>query len=188
MLTAISLNGRINNRTYWNCICSCGGNKVADYWNLVSGRTKSCGCLRGSGLYMKKYPHLYTKERVAWKSMRARCLTKTHRQYKQYGGRGIKIASRWFTYAAFLKDMGKSPPNSYLDRIDNNKGYSKSNCRWATSEQSARNRRSNTELTFNSITLTAKEWAEKLGIKYSTIIQRLSRNLPVKKVLSLCRL
>lgn len=81
-----------------------------------------------------------------WLAMRGRCLTKTNPAYKDYGARGITICERWAEFANFLEDMGERPVGLSLDRRDNTKGYSKQNCRWATSQTQNRNSR-NTKLT-----------------------------------------
>lgn len=82
----------------------------------------------------------------AWKDMRQRCGNKNSKDYAGYGGRGITICSDWSDFLAFLRDMGPKPPGLTLDRIDNNKGYCKDNCRWATPAEQRRNTR-DTKLT-----------------------------------------
>jgi hypothetical protein len=83
-----------------------------------------------------------TKLYKTWKSMRERCLNPHNKDWEHYGGRGIGIDDpRWNDFAAFADDMGPHPGKGWtLDRIDNNKGYSKDNCRWATQTTQIRNR------------------------------------------------
>jgi hypothetical protein len=75
--------------------------------------------------------------------MRERCLSANAHNYARYGGRGITICQRWSTYANFLEDMGRRPtPKHTLERNNNECGYSKDNCVWATRKQQGRNRAS----------------------------------------------
>jgi hypothetical protein len=77
-----------------------------------------------------------------WRAMRMRCLSKKHRAYQRYGGRGIKICPRWIeSFSNFLEDVGDRPtPKHTLDRINNDGNYEKSNCRWATRYEQSINR------------------------------------------------
>jgi len=119
------------------------------------------------------YKHGYfgTTTYRRWANMKDRCdHARSNRNI--YFDRNIQYCKKWAKFEEFLKDMGECPPGNSLDRIDNNKGYSKSNCRWATPKEQARNRRSNTLLKHKGKNLTISEWSEITGIKRSTIAQR----------------
>ena len=114
-------------------------------------------------------------EYSAWMKMRSRCNNKNNAAYKDYGGRGISVDPRWDSFEAFLADMGQRPSSAHsLDRIDNNKGYSPENCRWATWKEQQRNRRSNTVYTVDGVTASLAEHCERTGVKYATAHRRLS--------------
>lgn len=76
-----------------------------------------------------------------WSAMKARCNRPSHKDFKHYGGRGIRISKRWHTFKNFYKDMGDPPKGLTLERINNEKGYSKSNCKWVTRKEQIQNRR-----------------------------------------------
>lgn len=71
--------------------------------------------------------------------MRNRCNNPNATQYKWYGGKGIKVCKEWDDYTVFLLDMGERPEGKTLDRLDNSKNYTKTNCRWATPKEQAEN-------------------------------------------------
>jgi len=133
-LTVISYAGSVSSRATWNCLCDCGNSKRIDGKSLRSGNTKSCGSC-GHGL-------TYTRVYIIYSMMKQRCNNPKHEAFLKYGGRGIKVCEAWGDVVQFHKDMGDPPSSEHtLDRIDNNKGYSADNCRWATKSQQSQNRR-----------------------------------------------
>jgi len=108
-----------------------------------------------------------------WESMWRRCDQPSHKSYADYGGRGIQVDPVWRDFSAFLRDMGQRPTGMTLGRINNDLGYSPTNCQWETMEQQQRNRRSNRLLTLDGVTKTAIEWAETVGLPQTAIYKRL---------------
>jgi hypothetical protein len=126
-----------------------------------------------------------TKTYRTWQSMKARCTNPSNVQYMDYGGRGIGVCEEWMKFENFFEDMGLRPEGMSLDRIDNEKGYSKENCRWATEFEQKRNTRRNHWITFNGETKCLEDWAKEIGIKANTLINRLNRSKwPLEKALT----
>src|SRR5882762_3274341 len=116
-----------------------------------------------------------SKTYSAWLSMKTRCYNTKQADYPRYGGRGITVSDEWKNnYSQFLADMGERPEGMTLERIDNSKGYSKDNCKWATRKEQARNLRSNVLITYQTESLTLAEWAERLGCHPGTLQWRVS--------------
>lgn len=113
----------------------------------------------------------------AWWNMLERCNKPTNANFKNYGGRGITVCAEWLhDFDQFVTDVGPRPPNHTLERIDNEKGYSKENCKWATPAEQVRNRRTATMLTVNGVTMNQIDWANKMGISYQLIRTRIARH------------
>ena len=122
----------------WVCLCTCGKEVSVRLHHLQSNLVKSCGCLpkgsRKHGLSKSSIYHI-------WRAMIHRCTNPKNAYYEYYGERGITVCDRWKSIENFIEDMGERPPGLTLDRIDNDKGYSKDNCRWATRSQQGHNQR-----------------------------------------------
>lgn len=108
-----------------------------------------------------------------WQSMVGRCSCPTASGYKNYGGRGITVCERWRVFGNFLADMGEAPDGMELERINNDEGYSPSNCRWATPSEQSRNRRSNRIISAFGKSQTLIAWSEETNIRRDTISRRL---------------
>lgn len=111
-----------------------------------------------------------------WLRMKQRCYNPKDPAYKWYGARGLTVSEDWNSFANFFKDMGnKLDPKLTLERIDNNKGYSKENCCWAYMKEQGNNRRGNINLTFNGVTQNISAWAKSLGISHESLRKRLKK-------------
>lgn len=105
----------------------------------------------------------HTTEYTSWAGMKQRCTNKKHKEYKNYGGRGISFCQRWKVYENFIFDMGKKPSKKHsLDRINNNGNYMPSNCRWATKRQQTHNRRRTVWVEYKGVKMPLHCWKKKL--------------------------
>lgn len=151
-------------RLYHPPVCSCGINK-----KKRNGRHNMCG----------------TPTYSSWAAMIGRCHQINSGCYERYGGKGVTVCDSWRDFGNFYRDMGKRPSTGYsIDRIDGNKGYSKQNCRWATSEQQANNRKTNRFITFNGERKTLSQWARYTGLNKEAIRYRLDTGWPIEKALT----
>lgn len=144
-LTAMEVVGKKNHYRAWRCLCECGNEIVIKSASLITGNTKSCGCLQREMRVIANTEHGFCGTRLyrIWKGMVARCKYPSSTSYKWYGARGITVCDEWTKFDRF-KDWalfhGYSETLS-IDRIDNEKGYSPDNCRWVTPTEQTMNRR-----------------------------------------------
>lgn len=133
--------------------------------------------------YQKSLPKYKTALYKKFNSMKTRCYQKNDKHYYNYGGRGITVCKEWLDdYGVFLRDLEESyfehvkiygRKNTTLDRIDNDKGYSKENCRWATKKEQQNNIRRNVKYTYKGETKNITEWSTIHNIKIATLLRRI---------------
>jgi hypothetical protein len=121
-----------------------------------------------------RIPEEYIHEYRCWLSLKNRCSYDRFKKY--YSLKGIVVCESWLCFENFISDMGKAPTEKHtVDRIENNKGYCKDNCRWATMKEQARNRSNNHIITAFGKSLTIAEWAENININQFTLRDRINR-------------
>ncbi len=166
-----------HNQRVWRCTCDCGAVRNVVQGCLTEGNTQSCGCKR------RQHGASHTRIYFVWRSMVSRCHQTSSRNFRLYGARGIKVCRRWRKFKNFLEDMGTPVKGLSLERINNDKGYSKKNCKWASRMEQCSNMRTNHLLTYKGRTLHVSGWARLHGIKVPTVFARLRRGLPLSRVL-----
>ncbi len=145
------------------CLCKCGSLKIVRCGDLRHGDTKSCGCSAHPiihGHARRNKPHRMYK---VWFQMVSRCENHKHKEWKNYGGREIRVCKEWLQFSEFLKDMGYPPKGRSIERRDNDRGYCPENCYWATPMQQANNRRTNRIFTVLGITGSISELSRHFG-------------------------
>lgn len=187
LLVAASFERTTRGQSLWLCVCDCGTKSIKQLGNLRSGHTTSCGCLRSPTTTQNKTKHGMhgTPTYRSWQSMQTRCNNVGNHKYPSYGGRGIDICDRWASFDAFLQDMGERPPNTTLGRIDNDKGYSPTNCEWQPLVVQARNKRNTRLFLVDGVQGTLREHCERKKLNEATVRSRIYLyRWPVEKAFS----
>lgn len=205
-LVAIEYAGKITSEispttiSLWKCKCDCGNQITVRYPALISGNTRSCGCLLDESRKInnvnkrRSVSHDFVFEgnldnhplRLIWKSMLMRCNNPNVMGYKHYGGRGIKVCDRWsgeLGFENFVNDMGERPDGTTLDRINYDGGYEPSNCRWATQETQSNNRRDNSCVTLNGEKITCAQLCRRYGFYYTYVTYQLRHGIDINFII-----
>jgi hypothetical protein len=127
-----------------------------------------------------------SSEHRIWTGIKQRCYNRNNKDYSKYGGRGIRMCKRWYySFKAFYDDMGPRPTNASIDRIDNDKGYNKGNCRWATKEEQANNMSINNNHVMNGESKSIAQWCRIYNVHRTTISNRLKYGWNIKDALTI---
>jgi hypothetical protein len=181
--------GRVPNKganVWWSCRCQCGTTKDVRASSLISGVSRSCGCLSRELSSQRNGRHWLSRDCATtpspalysvWQGMRQRCNSPQSHNYSLYGARGIKIADEWREYPQFYEWALR---NGYatgmsLDRIDVNGDYAPSNCRWTTAKEQSRNRRNTAYILVNGKRRRLQDLNEHFGINHANVLRRLRK-------------
>jgi len=162
----------------WLCRCDCGKELSVKSRGFARENKPQKSCME---CYKKRrilHGMTNTKEFFAWRGILSRCRTVTDEAYSNYGARGITVCDRWLEFKNFFEDMGFAPTKKHsIDRIDNNKGYYKENCRWATQKVQANNTRKTIFIEHNGVKKSLSEWCDELSLRRMGVYLRIHRGM-----------
>jgi len=166
------------NRKIVKCQCECGVIKTMVLAILVSGASKSCGCLRKDTTILKSTTHGFAQTDLyhIWVNIKGRCYNHKNISYKWYGAKGIDVCDEWrYNFINFKKwaILNGWQKGLQFDRKDNKLGYSPNNCRIVTCKVNCGNKTNNVLLTINGETKILQDWCNFYGIKSNTVQQRI---------------
>ena len=182
-------------KTMWRCRCDCGNETIVTAYDLYHGHTKSCGCSYYDYIQMlrsaikpneKKHRQSHSL-RKTYDGMLYRCNNINASNYSRYGGRGIKVCEEWSNNFESFKEWALQ--NGYelglsIDRIDVNGDYTPDNCRWVTMKKQANNKRTTRWVEYNGERMSVSEFAQVIGLNYSTAYFRISRGWPIERIIN----
>lgn len=193
----IRFSGSGKTKRKWLCKCDCGATTIVTGNSLVTGSTKSCGCLASemqSENGKKRRKHGMTNSRLygIWRGMKRRCNDPKVKAYPNYGGRGIKICAEWEADFETFKNWAYAngyEENLTIERKDVNKGYCPENCKWATKLEQARNKR-NSVRTYDVFgnERSIRDVVDGKKVSYSAIEDRLRKGWDIEAAIKIPKL
>ncbi len=172
------------------CKCDCGNESIPWAQSLKLGRTHSCGCFCSDQTRQANRTHGKRNSKVyfTWVAMKNRTLNPKHKWFHRYGGRGISCSERWKTFENFYNDMGDPKEGQSLERIDNEKGYSKKNCKWASWNEQAINRKGIIFVEYDGVKDTAyniwERFSKPKGLGFPSFYKRLKKGMCIDEVIN----
>lgn len=185
-LRVVSLGPIINKSAYYNCVCDCGKKTTKLGTTLTRSNTTSCGCYAKEILRDRMKTHGLSNHRLyrTWASMIQRCYNPNFGPYRYYGEREVEVCEEW--RADFMNFYNWAMENGYqpdltIERVDNNGNYGPSNCKWATMNEQARNKRT-TRFTKEEIEKIRKDPRKQIDIaKDYGVAQGVISNIKLNK-------
>lgn len=170
----------------WIFKCDCGA--TTDKSAGDARRMRHCGCktVRSGRRTKFGFRMLDVPEYPVWRRMLRRCYNKNCFEYKNYGGRGIRVCDQWLiNFKQFFQDMGSRPtPLHCIERLDNNGNYEPSNCAWSDRVSQNNNKRDNIVIELDGERMTIAEWSRKIGVSLKTLHSRHYKGLSPEQILS----
>lgn len=166
-----------NGNSVWLFVCDCGNSVETESYSVKTGKVRSCkacGAIRSRAASIT-HGMANSPEYRIWTGMKTRCFNQNSRAFKDYGERGVTMCESWAgSFDAFFADMGPRQSDAHsIDRVDVNGDYEPSNCRWATREEQANNKRTNRLITSTGVKKTVAEAARESGLTYGCLRHRL---------------
>lgn len=168
-------------RRSWACICACGQTKIAAQSELVTGQTRSCGCLKKETTTRKNkegktdHSKLSADQKRAYRKWCGMWGRVRHPKGKSLCYADISVHPSWATFSVFLADMGVPPEGYSLDRIKPDEDYGPTNCRWVPLTHQAKNTRRNRRVDIGGKTAIVSDHARDRGLKPDVVFDRLNK-------------
>lgn len=186
LLTVIAREGNEGKFAAWRCRCDCGTEIVVGGNKLRDGRRTKCYARNHPVERPPSFTLQYINEYRSWASMHERCTNPKHKNYKNYGGRGITICERWNEFKNFMLDMGRKPdPKFVIERDDVNGNYEPKNCKWIARKDQGRNRRNSVFVTYQGKRMLLLDLVEELGLSRGIVYGRLKAGWTLAQAIAL---
>lgn len=181
----------------WVCRCICGREEVVNGSQMRTGHSSCCRKCSGAKIAKAKRTHGEAGTHrdksgasityMRWNGMRARSASNKTLEGMRYAKRDIECCERWSNYRLFFEDMGECPSDKHtLDRINNDLGYCKDNCRWATQTEQQRNKSSNRMVEYNGSKMCVAEFAELICMRYHKCARLVRAGWTTDRIAAIC--